>query len=814
MAARTVLTAWLSLVLAASAASEAESLLLVEDGTPKATIVVPKHASPTERFAAEELQRYIKEMSNATLPIASDETPPEGAFVSVGKTALAKPPVVSEMPGPDPYVIKTSGPGLILLGKGDRGTIYSAYHFLERHCGCRWVFPGPLGNIIPQHKTLRVGPIDEFHEPDFRFRICSGFNTADCRDWAIKHRMHIWSSSPKQWADEEMIKRGGCVMGTMHHAFHGLFPPEKHFGKHPEYYGLIAGKRIAAKNRGQLCLANPDVVRLTAEQAIRFFDENPNADYFSLCPDDHQNWCECESCRAYDSTTMERWGRTFPIVTDRLMAFVNKVAERLERKHPGKMIYVFAYQNYTAPPLKHMPRGNVIVSLCHMVPACYAHPLEDPDCEKNVAFMELLTGWSSIHKNMWYYAYTCKSMWQDMPWPIAHRLAKDIRTLHKQGFQGFYSQGSGMRWGQLGVNMYVMGKVLWDVDTDVDAVLDEYFTSSFGPAATPMQSYYALLEKQFSQPGIYIHHEAREQAPQFLTPEVFAKCFAYLDEAERKANGDEKVLARIKPVRIAFEYAKLYLDANKHEKAFRESDSDDDLQKALDTYLQIINLHKEHGRHAISSGSINRYVRKPLEKLQTAQFTRTGEAPGLDIQWDTKNLLANPSFEEGDGAALAHWKGIGKSSRGASMVTQEQAHSGNWSILMQAKKQTDVPDATGFWKADWVAAGVFSPKIPVKKGDICRLLVWVNIPEPFTDTKRGVILNIVGYDKNGKSPPGWRAGSVEARRTKPTTGWQRLALFREIDNPAITAVAARIGIAGSGRVFFDDIELVTGKKTR
>lgn len=40
-------------------------LLLVEDAAPKASIVVPQAASPTERFAAEELRRYIKEISGA-----------------------------------------------------------------------------------------------------------------------------------------------------------------------------------------------------------------------------------------------------------------------------------------------------------------------------------------------------------------------------------------------------------------------------------------------------------------------------------------------------------------------------------------------------------------------------------------------------------------------------------------------------------------------------------------------------------------------------------------------------------------------------
>ncbi|MEW6359496.1 MAG: DUF4838 domain-containing protein [Planctomycetota bacterium] len=804
-----VVTLALGLALPAMA-----DLILVEDGAARAAIVIPDSPSPTERFAAEETQKYVERMSGAKLPIVSDAQKPAGAVISVGKTKLARFPVPSEMPAPDPYIIKTDADTLILLGKGDRGTIYSAYWFLEKHLGCRWVFPGPLGDIIPKKQTIAVGKIDESYEPDFRFRICSGFGSTDCVDWVIKHRMQIYSPSPKTWDNEEMVKRGGFVKGTMHHAFEKLFPAEEYFAHHPDYYGLWKGERIASPNRGQLCLANPEVVRLTTEKAIKFFDENPGADFFSLCPDDHQNWCECEKCAAFDSATMERWDHTYPIVTDRLMAFVNQVAEGLEKKHPDKMIYVFAYQNYTDPPLKHMPRRNVIVSLCHMVPACYAHPLDDPNCEENVKFMGLLTGWTKVHKNMWFYAYTCKSMWQDMPWPIARRLAKDIRILHTQGFQGFYSQGSGTRWGQLGVNMYLMTKMLWDVGTDVEAVLDNYFRSSFGPAADAMKDYYNLLEKEFSKPGIFIHHEAREQAPQFLTPEVFARCFGCLDAAEKAAAGDENILARIKPVRVAFEYAKLYLEADQYEKAFKESDGDEDLKKAIQTYLRIIKLQKEQGAQAISSGAVSEYVKPPLERLQMEQFARTGEAEGISIKWETENLLKNPSFEDSTDGKPTEWQGVGDSARGSAALAKDETHTGQWSLAMQAKKDTQAPDDTGFAKADWIAVSATSPNVPVKQGDTYRLMAWVKIPEAFADTNRGVTVGIIGYDKDGKPPSRWAAGNIEVKRTKASNGWQRMAIFRKIDNPDVRSIAVRLGIAGTGKVFFDDIELVRGKESK
>ena len=41
-------------------------------------------------------------------------------------------------------------------------------------------------------------------------------------------------------------------------------PPEEFYKKHPEYYSLIDGKRIF--ERAQLCLTNPDVLRIITDR--------------------------------------------------------------------------------------------------------------------------------------------------------------------------------------------------------------------------------------------------------------------------------------------------------------------------------------------------------------------------------------------------------------------------------------------------------------------------------------------------------------------------------------------------------------------
>ena len=73
-----------------------EGIMIVENGQPKATIVVPAAAlgghearEPMGKvaLAAEELQIYIENVSGARLAIVSEEDNPEGTLILVGKQA-------------------------------------------------------------------------------------------------------------------------------------------------------------------------------------------------------------------------------------------------------------------------------------------------------------------------------------------------------------------------------------------------------------------------------------------------------------------------------------------------------------------------------------------------------------------------------------------------------------------------------------------------------------------------------------------------------------------------------------------------------
>ena len=134
--------------VAAGTARSAE-LVLAQNGRSDYRIVVAEDASPSTRHGANELQKYLKQMTGAVLPIASDQAPLESHEIVLGNNAhLEKIRVEIEFTslGREGYVIRTVGNHLVIAGGDLRGNMYGVYGLLEDHLGCRWFTPSVSRN--------------------------------------------------------------------------------------------------------------------------------------------------------------------------------------------------------------------------------------------------------------------------------------------------------------------------------------------------------------------------------------------------------------------------------------------------------------------------------------------------------------------------------------------------------------------------------------------------------------------------------------------------------------------------------------------
>ncbi len=164
---------------------------IVERGTTQYQIVCPS-TPPLVTFAGKELQIHIKRMTGATLPIVQTKTGP--AIVLTHDTTMQNSSYKIEWEE-DSLVIRGNNASWLnspAVGEGlyyHWGTLNGTYALLET-LGCRWYFPGPLGEIIPKKDTLEVpDDFSLFRTPAFTYRQPNrGMST-----------YYLWSQVTEAW---------------------------------------------------------------------------------------------------------------------------------------------------------------------------------------------------------------------------------------------------------------------------------------------------------------------------------------------------------------------------------------------------------------------------------------------------------------------------------------------------------------------------------------------------------------------------------------------------------------------------------------
>ncbi|MBI3667721.1 MAG: DUF4838 domain-containing protein [Acidobacteria bacterium] len=530
----------LSLVCAARVWAAPNQLALVRDGKSAYSICLSRNASPSEKRGAEELQKFLYEMSGARLPIVTDRENPRGNLVLVGNSRMLRRlglNIPFDQLGPEGFALKTAGRHLVIAGGRERGTMYGAYAFLEK-LGCRWFTPEV--SRIPRMPTIAAGPFDETQKPAFEYRE-PFFTEAFDRDWAARNRTN------GHYARLDESTGGKLQYYPFVHTFYQMITPEKYFQSHPEYFSLIDGARRA--ERGQLCLTNPEVLRLGVAAVTEWIRQHPEAAIYSVSQNDSEGWCECDNCRRVEQ---EEGGRH----SGPILRFVNALAAEIEKRHPDKLIDTLAYWYSEEPPLKARPRRNVRIRLCP-IGVCEAHPYEA--CPRSAYFLKNLRAWSKITDRLYIWHYNTNFSHYLLPFPDFDELAADIPMYRRYGVMGLFLEGAYPEGGggeNAELRSYVMARLLWDPNTDVNRAVDEFLEGCYGRAAAAMRAYFDLLHRQVRMPpqgnGLHIWINP---VPDF-SPDFLRQGGGLFRQAEAAAE-NEAVRRRVRQARLSIDYLEL-----------------------------------------------------------------------------------------------------------------------------------------------------------------------------------------------------------------------------------------------------------------
>lgn len=557
-----VLTVSLSTLASEPGSGAQTALCLVENGEPRATLVVAKGATDLQQVPAKELQEYLRKITGAKVPIADDAQTPEGNLVLVGESRLTREMRMdlSSLTG-DSFVTKAVPGRLVLAGhdarllpndphwRAKRGTANAVSAFLQDVCGVRWFMPGSLGEVVPQRKTVSVPPLDKKETP-YRLFSDGSFSRST---WAQRNF----------FGDQVFINPAGC------HLWSVLIPPEKHFQSHPEWFALIDGKRTEGDRRhAYLCTSN----RPMWAEAFRNLKElyAPGYEMVVLCQVDGYRRCQCEACEALDDYRIDGW--YLPgVPADRVWVFHDFLARELQKVYPDRKLMILAYGPTGEVPrrLKGLPE-NVIVQWCHPTPAAVKR-------------------WKGFHDQFSAFVYWFVSESRNyMPMPVSG-ISAEFRRLASAGVRGFYFCGGDRCWAIHAPSYYLIGQLLRDPKRDTEAVLDEFcqglFEGSAGAMKEFFQAYYEktghrwelMLPETLGEPYDYVSHEKAQDLYLACFPEeVLRRCESSLGRAEALAQ-NEAVKKRIGLFRDGFEYTKLTALGFARLKELQESRSEENL---------------------------------------------------------------------------------------------------------------------------------------------------------------------------------------------------------------------------------------------
>jgi hypothetical protein len=458
-------------------------------------LVIPKSASETEKFAAEQFQTFLAQSTDVNLPIKKEDCSEKCIFIGYNKLAKLEKLKSAEY-GEEGFAILVDVNNIYISGGRPRGTLYGVYTFLENYLGVRFLTADHT--YVP--KMIKHRQIESSYQtyiPPLLYRHVYSGELIMPQDYSTKlflTRLRI--NAPETKLPEKLgLTTEFRLTG---HSFGSQLPTKKYGAEHPEYYALYENKRLSNVENDwfetQLCLTNPEVLDHVTNAVEKSIKESPQIRNISVGQNDNYFFCHCDKCRTIDEHEGSPMGS--------LLTFVNTVADHVKKDHPDIMIGTLAYQYSRKPPLHIKPRSNVQIQLCS-IECCIMHPINDTTCPLNTTFCEDMQNWSRICNHVFVWNYNTIFNNYLLPCPDMRVIESNIKYFVSNNVKGIFMQGAyntvGSEFSDL--RNYVTAHLLWDPNQDSQKLIDEFLTLHYGKASAPIKEYITFLHDRACSSG-------------------------------------------------------------------------------------------------------------------------------------------------------------------------------------------------------------------------------------------------------------------------------------------------------------------------
>ena len=478
-----------------------------------------------EGRAAKWLADAVKAMTGiapTAICLMKGEQPPKGPALFVGDAFAKAAGVACPDAKKGAFRVVSKDGSLYFCGKAD----YAVYDFGERVLGVRHYWEtSDKGLSVVKTPKIALPEIDYGDEPVFPMRFFWPKDWWGCyQAWKLgdQFRLVHQSHAPYDWAKDTNFN---------------------YRVTRPEIFELTrAGQRAVSP---MLCYGNPKTLETYVERLELELKGGPKSGFYN--PETKvvtvQQWdglidCQCEHCKPQYEEEKGPAGNASRL----FYGFVRKLSDILAKSHPDLTICISAYLNTCLPPEGlTFPAGNVQGNVCIMPGLAM---LKDP----RVAEAEegLMRKWAAVtpgrrirtcHYSCWP-AEFCAA-----PFVYGHVMQDHFRRVRDVNCGTFFCGPYPIE--RLQLSAYVLARVLWNPEVDVEAIYDTFAARMFGAGAPAMRKLIAMQEagwmRKWNVPQISAKNTYEISYPRADVLEMQK----LLAEAKTLAAGDAEALAHL-----------------------------------------------------------------------------------------------------------------------------------------------------------------------------------------------------------------------------------------------------------------------------
>ncbi|KAA5532182.1 DUF4838 domain-containing protein [Taibaiella lutea] len=597
-------------VVLMTASCKGQSLKPVAGGASVYAIVIADGANKNDNESALLLQKFIKQSTGVLLNIVTENKYKGNTAFYVGQTS--KTTALNEFSKieNDGYLIATKEKNIFISGRRGHATEYGVYHFIETYMNCRKYDGWPA--IVPFLKEV-VLPADLsfVSNPSFVYRqsYYPMSNDAEYLNW---HGLHKFED----------------LWGIWGHSFFKLIPPQQYLSTHPEYFALVNGRRTPT----QLCLSNPEVLKIVISKLRQKMTDNPDAEYWSVSPNDGGGNCSCDDCKKVDAQNGGPSGS--------LIRFVNQVAASF----PDKKITTLAYGYTSHAPTHIKPAGNVVI-LLSTIDAYREKPLSEIPSASG--FRNDLTAWKDISTAIFIWDYCTQFTNYMAPFPVQNNFQPDYNFFKDQHVTGVFEQGSGDTYSDMAeLNSYIQAKLLWNTKADIKAITDDFCKGYYGTGASSVQQYLNVRQQNLIASGKHldIYGNPINDRKSFLSPEQLTAYNALIAKAAA-SNTNPKISDNIERLQLPLLYTTLQQSRHygTEEHGFLQQNNTNVYKvnpEIMNKVHEFVAKAKKVGVVELSEGG---YSPEKYQEEWNVIFARTWP---VNLFYDAKVKLATPFAED------------------------------------------------------------------------------------------------------------------------------------------------------------------------